>query len=132
MISAGLTFSTGYASYPPAHYTNANSLSAQRKLLNYARWPIPPQLNSPKRTAGNAWEKGETRLGGRIPVNISGGLKAKGHPIGATGVSQVYEVTRQLRGDMAEQGRQVEGARYGLIDTLGGDGVLVTMILSAE
>jgi len=89
-------------------------------------------LNSPKRTAGNAWEKGETRLGGRIPVNISGGLKAKGHPIGATGVSQVYEVTRQLRGDMAEQGRQVEGARYGLIDTLGGDGVLVTMILSAE
>lgn len=83
-------------------------------------------------TAGEAWEKGETRLGGRIPINISGGLKAKGHPIGATGVSQVYEVTRQLRGDMAEQGRQVEGARYGLIDTLGGDGVLVTMILSAE
>lgn len=83
-------------------------------------------------TAGEAWEKGETRLGGRIPINISGGLKAKGHPIGATGVSQVYEVTRQLRGDMAEQGRQVDGARYGMIDTLGGDGVLVNIILSAE
>lgn len=83
-------------------------------------------------TAGEAWEKGETRLDGKIPINMSGGLKAKGHPIGATGVSQVYEVTRQLRGDMADQGRQVEGAKYGLIDTLGGDGVLVSMILSAE
>ncbi len=82
--------------------------------------------------AGEAWEKGETRLGGKIPINISGGLKAKGHPIGATGVSQVYEVTRQLRGDMVDQGRQVEGAKHGLIDTLGGDGVLVSMILSAE
>lgn len=83
-------------------------------------------------TAGEAWEKGETRLGGRVPINVSGGLKAKGHPIGATGVSQVCEVTRQLRGDMAEQGRQVDGARYGMIDTLGGDGVLVNIILSAE
>ncbi|NPV90585.1 MAG: propanoyl-CoA acyltransferase [Firmicutes bacterium] len=82
-------------------------------------------------TSGEAWEKGETRLGGKIPINISGGLKAKGHPIGATGVSQVYEVTRQLRGEMVEQGRQVEGARYGIIDTLGGDGVLLSLILSA-
>jgi len=81
--------------------------------------------------AGEAWERGDTRLGGKIPVNISGGLKAKGHPIGATGVSQVIEVTRQLRGDMAEQGRQVECAKYGLVDTLGGDGVLISLILSA-
>ncbi len=81
-------------------------------------------------TSGLAWEKGETRIGGKIPINLSGGLKAKGHPIGATGVSQVYEVTRQLRGDMAEQGRQVDGAKNGIIDTLGGDGVLVSMILS--
>src|SRR5690606_33055184 len=60
--------------------------------------------------SGEAWLNGETKIGGKIPINISGGLKAKGHPIGATGVSQVYEVTRQLRGDMADQGRQVEGA----------------------
>ncbi len=82
--------------------------------------------------SGVAWEKGETRLGGKIPINISGGLKAKGHPIGATGVSQVYEITRQLRGDMAEQGRQVEGAKYGIVDTLGGDGVLLSMILTNQ
>ncbi|MEQ8175537.1 MAG: beta-ketoacyl synthase N-terminal-like domain-containing protein [Syntrophomonadaceae bacterium] len=82
-------------------------------------------------TSGRAWEKGETRLGGKIPINISGGLKAKGHPIGASGVSMVYEVARQLRGDMVEQGRQVEGAKHGLVDTLGGDGVIISMILSA-
>jgi len=83
-------------------------------------------------TSGEAWEKGETRIGGKIPINLSGGLKAKGHPIGATGVSQVYEVTRQLRGDMADQGRQVEGARNGIVDTLGGDGVLISLILTNE
>jgi acetyl-CoA C-acetyltransferase len=82
-------------------------------------------------TAGEAWEKGETRLGGKIPINISGGLKSKGHPIGATGISQAYEITRQLRGQMVDQGRQVEGAKYGLMDTLGGDGVLVSIIFSA-
>ncbi|MEQ8175654.1 MAG: hypothetical protein ABRQ26_11360 [Syntrophomonadaceae bacterium] len=82
--------------------------------------------------AGEAWEKGETRLGGKIPINISGGLKAKGHPIGATGISQAYELTRQLRGLMVDQGRQVDGARYGLMDTLGGDGVLVSIIFAAE
>ncbi len=82
--------------------------------------------------AGEAWEKGETKIGGKIPINISGGLKSKGHPIGATGASQVYEVTRQLRGQMVDQGRQVEGAKLGLVDTLGGDGVIVNLILSAN
>lgn len=82
--------------------------------------------------SGQAWINGETRIGGKIPINISGGLKAKGHPIGATGVSQVYEITRQLRGDMVDQGRQVEGAKNGIIDTLGGDGVLLSMILTNE
>jgi len=82
--------------------------------------------------SGEAWLNGETRLGGKIPINISGGLKAKGHPIGATGLSQVYEVTRQLRGDMIDQGRQVEGAKNGIIDTLGGDGVLISMILTNQ
>lgn len=83
-------------------------------------------------TAGEAWERGETRIGGKIPINVSGGLKAKGHPIGATGVSQVCEVTRQLRGDMVDQGRQVEGARHGITDTLGGDGVVVNLILTNQ
>jgi len=80
-------------------------------------------------TGGELWEQGESRIGGKIPINISGGLKCKGHPIGATGASQVYEVCRQLRGELVEQDRQVEGARIGLVDTLGGDGVIVNLVL---
>jgi len=70
--------------------------------------------------SGEAVEKGETKIGGKLPVNLSGGLKAKGHPIGATGTAQVYEIVRQLRGECGE--RQVEGAKIGMTDTLGGDG----------
>jgi acetyl-CoA C-acetyltransferase len=78
--------------------------------------------------SGEAWEKGEADIGGKIAINPSGGLKSKGHPIGATGAGQVYEIARQLRGEV-EPGRQVEGARTGMTDTLGGDGgTLVNMI----
>jgi acetyl-CoA acetyltransferase len=70
-------------------------------------------------TGGVAAEKGETSLGGRIPVNTSGGLKAKGHPIGATGAAQIVEVATQLREEAGP--RQVEGARVGLTHTLGGN-----------
>lgn len=78
-------------------------------------------------TAGEAWEKGETRIGGKTPINISGGLKSKGHPIGATGASQVAEIYHQIRGECGE--RQVEGAKIGLTDTLGGDGVICNLIM---
>ena len=78
--------------------------------------------------AGEAVEKGETKLGGKIPINISGGLKSKGHPIGATGTAQIYEIVKQLRGECGE--RQVEGAKIGMTDTLGGDGgTLCNLIL---
>ncbi len=77
--------------------------------------------------AGEAWEKGETKIGGKIPINVSGGLKAKGHPIGATGASQVTEIFQQIRGECGE--RQVEGAEIGLTDTLGGDGIICTLIM---
>jgi acetyl-CoA acetyltransferase len=70
-------------------------------------------------TGGIAAENGETSLGGRIPVNTSGGLKAKGHPIGATGAAQVAEITAQLRGEAGR--RQVEDATVGLTHTLGGN-----------
>jgi len=63
-------------------------------------------------------EKGETEIGGRIPVNPCGGLLSKGHPVGATGLAQVCEVAWQLRGEADE--RQVEGAEVGLTHTLGG------------
>lgn len=72
---------------------------------------------------GKGVESGETRIGGRIPINPSGGLKARGHPIGATGAAQVYEIAKQLRGECGE--RQVEGARIGMTDTLGADLALV-------
>jgi acetyl-CoA C-acetyltransferase len=78
--------------------------------------------------AGEAWEKGEADIGGKIAINPSGGLKAKGHPIGATGGGQVYEIVKQLRGEV-ETGRQVPNAKTGMTDTLGGDGgTLVNMI----
>ncbi|MBE0480403.1 MAG: thiolase domain-containing protein [Dehalococcoidia bacterium] len=66
-----------------------------------------------------AVERGDTQIGGKKPINPSGGLKARGHPIGATGAAQVYEIAKQLRGEAAE--RQVHGARIGMTDTLGAD-----------
>lgn len=76
---------------------------------------------------GLAAEKGWTSLGGKIPVNTSGGLKAKGHPIGATGAAQIVEVVTQLRGEAGP--RQVEGARIGLTHTLGGNAATVLVSL---
>jgi acetyl-CoA C-acetyltransferase/acetyl-CoA acyltransferase len=76
----------------------------------------------------DAATKGETGFGGKVVVNPSGGLKAKGHPIGATGAAQVTEIVQQLRGECGE--RQVKGARIGLVDTLGGDlGTVCNIIL---
>ena len=69
---------------------------------------------------GEATARGETMIGGKIAVNPSGGLKAKGHPVGATGAAQVYEIFRQLRGECGET--QVEGARIGLTDAMGASG----------
>jgi acetyl-CoA acyltransferase len=63
-------------------------------------------------------ERGDTRLGGRIPVNPSGGLVSKGHPVGATGLIQVHELVTQLRADAGA--RQVEGARMALAENGGG------------
>jgi acetyl-CoA C-acetyltransferase len=67
--------------------------------------------------AAKALEAGETSIGGRIPVNPSGGLKAKGHPPGATGIAQCYEIFEQLRGEATNQ---VAGARTGLAHNIGG------------
>jgi len=69
---------------------------------------------------GSAARSGLTALGGKIPVNTSGGLKSKGHPVGTTGVSQAIEIFEQLRGDAGA--RQVEGARIGLTQNMGGSG----------
>jgi acetyl-CoA C-acetyltransferase len=65
---------------------------------------------------------GETRLGGRLPVNVSGGLKSCGHPVGASGVRMVNNVADQLLGRAGRM--QVAGARTGLAHTLGGPGAV--------
>ncbi len=67
---------------------------------------------------GPAAMRGETRLGGRIPTNPSGGLESKGHPIGATGLGQIYEMVTQLRGEADK--RQVEGAKLAINQNGGG------------
>ncbi|HRX58975.1 MAG TPA: acetyl-CoA acetyltransferase [Eubacteriales bacterium] len=67
-----------------------------------------------------AARRGDTKIGGKIPINTSGGLKAKGHPLGATGVSQIVELVKQLRGEA--EGRQVEGAQTALAVNFGGFG----------
>lgn len=67
--------------------------------------------------AGRMIDEGEVALGGRVPVNVSGGLLSKGHPLGATGIANIYEVSTHLRGEAG--GRQVEGARIGMTHVIG-------------
>ena len=75
--------------------------------------------------------KGETRLGGKIAVNTSGGLKARGHAPGATGIAQIIEVVKQLRGEAGD--RQVEGAKIGMTENHGGTAATaVVHILEVE
>jgi len=67
--------------------------------------------------AGRLIDDGEVALGGRIPVNVSGGLLSKGHPLGATGIANIYEVATHLRGEAGA--RQVKGARIGMTHVIG-------------
>jgi acetyl-CoA acetyltransferase len=72
----------------------------------------------PKGEGGLRAERGETRLGGKLPVNTSGGLLSRGHPIGASGLAQIHELVIQLRGEAGR--RQVQSARIGLAENGGG------------
>ena len=83
--------------------------------------------------AGPAAEAGEFSLGGRVPVNVSGGLVSKGHPLGATGLGQIFELVTQLRGESGA--RQVANARIALAENSGGfygveDGLSAVTILA--
>ena len=81
-----------------------------------------------KGEAGKAVLEGRCQLGGgAVTVNTSGGLKARGHPIGATGVAQIAEITEQLRGSADK--RQVENAKYGLAQSTGGTGSTATVTI---
>ncbi|MHC1566309.1 MAG: thiolase domain-containing protein [Candidatus Syntropharchaeia archaeon] len=70
---------------------------------------------------GEMIDEGQTYIGGKIPVNVDGGLLSKGHPIGATGGSQIRTIVQQLRGEGGKV--QVEGAEIGLVHNIGGVGV---------
>jgi acetyl-CoA acetyltransferase len=87
--------------------------SAPAEIMNYESLGL-----CAKGEGGKLVESGATRLGGRIPVNTSGGLLRKGHPVGATGVAQIVELTEQLQGRAGD--RQVDGARVGLAQNGGG------------
>jgi acetyl-CoA acyltransferase len=89
----------------------------------------------PEGEGGKLAESGESTIGGRIPINPSGGLESKGHPLGATGLGQIHELTAQLRGEGGV--RQVENARIALAENGGGflggeEAVCVVTILGAD
>jgi acetyl-CoA C-acetyltransferase len=81
-----------------------------------------------KGTAGSLYSEGQTYVGGKIPVNTDGGLKAAGHAVGATGIKQIVELVKQLRGE-AEKGRQVSGAEVGLAHNIGGSGATAVVTI---
>ena len=83
-----------------------------------------------KGRGGPATLAGDTAIGGKIPINTSGGLKACGHPVGATGIKQAVEIAEQLRGDAGK--RQVEGAEVGLTHNVGGTGGTVVVHILAR
>jgi len=85
---------------------------AARELLSYEELGLCARGEQ-----GRLVDAGETALGGRLPVNASGGLLSKGEPLGATALGQVVDLTRQLRGQAGR--RQVEGARVALAHTVG-------------
>ena len=86
----------------------------------------------PKGKGAKALEKGTTSLSGKLPINPSGGLKAKGHPVGATGVAQLVELVWQLRGEAGE--RQVAGAKNAFACNFGGFGnnVVATVLVRED
>jgi acetyl-CoA acetyltransferase len=104
--------------------------SAMGELLNAENLMLVPFG-----AAGPAAERGEFTIGGRIPINPSGGLESKGHPVGATGLGQLHELVTQLRGEAG--GRQVAGARTAIQENGGGligieEAVVAISILSKE
>jgi acetyl-CoA C-acetyltransferase len=81
-----------------------------------------------KGRAAKLYDEEQTFIGGKLPINTDGGLKAAGHAVGATGVKQIVEAVRQLRGE-AEEGRQVKGAEIGLTHSVGGSGATAVVTI---
>ncbi|MDF1541170.1 MAG: 3-ketoacyl-CoA thiolase, partial [Candidatus Thorarchaeota archaeon] len=66
---------------------------------------------------------------GRMPVNCDGGLKSKGHPLGATGVSMTYEVMKQMRGEAEQPSRQIKDVKHGFVHNVGQSGQFVNCFI---
>ncbi|MFI8748195.1 thiolase family protein [Pseudomonas sp. NPDC077186] len=95
------------------HVAEVHDASAMGEIIQAENLGLAPLGEG-----GPAAERGDFTLGGRIPINTSGGLESKGHPLGATGIGQLYELVTQLRGEAGE--RQVEGARHAIQENGGG------------
>ena len=87
-------------------------------------------LFCPQGEGGRLIDDGTVERGGKLPVNLSGGLIGCGHAVGATGIMQTNEVALQMRGEAGK--RQVEGARRGLVQSIGGVGCAWTVCLVLE
>ena len=81
-----------------------------------------------KGEAGALYSDGQLYVGGALPVNTDGGLKASGHPVGATGVKQIVELVKQLRGEVNRE-RQVKGAEVALAHNVGGSGATAVVTI---
>ena len=110
------------AAYDMAKVTSRDvSFAEVHDCFSIAEICIIEDLGFVEKGKGGAFtEQGRTALEGPIPVNPSGGLKSKGHPVGATGVAQIVETVEQLRGAAGK--RQVKDARIGLTQNMGGSG----------
>jgi len=95
------------------HVVELHDASAPAEIMDYEALSL-----CPKGEGGRFVEEGHTKLGGRLPVNTSGGLLRKGHPVGATGLAQLVELTEQLQGRSGK--RQVDGAKIALAQNGGG------------
>lgn len=95
------------------HVAEVHDASAMGEIIQAENLGLAPLGEG-----GPAAERGDFTLGGRIPINTSGGLESKGHPLGATGIGQLYELVTQLRGEAGE--RQVAGARHAIQENGGG------------
>ena len=100
---------------PTSSWPKCTTASRSPRSAASRRWASSRAARATRRRA-----RERRRIGGRIPVNTSGGLKAKGHPVGATGIAQAIEICEQLRGEAGD--RQVKGARIGLAQNMGGSG----------
>jgi len=126
LCSFDATVSAAQRAYAMAGVTAADiDLVELNDCFSIAEIIDSEDLGLAPRGQGAIWAaEGRTAVGGQVAINPSGGLLAKGHPVGATGVGQLYEVVRQLRGTHANQ---VKGAEIGMTHNLGGTGVACTV-----